>query len=67
MQSAQARADRLSQFATYLSNPFLLNEEVDRFARVTVADINAFASRRLVATNRASLLYAPRQNGEAAA
>jgi predicted Zn-dependent peptidase len=67
MQSAQARADRLSQFATYLATPFLLNEEVDRFSRVTVADVDAFASRRLIETNRASLLYVPRPNGEAAA
>ena len=64
LQSAQSRADKLSQFATYFGNPALVNEQVDRFARVTVADVNRVARERLGRDNRASLLYVPR--GEAA-
>ena len=61
MQSAQARADKLSQFATYLSSPAMLNEQVERFSSVTAAQVNEFAAARLGANNRASLLYVPRQ------
>ena len=60
MQSAQSRADRLSQFATYLSSPESLNEQVAHFTSVTAADINRFATARLGPDNRASLLYVPR-------
>ncbi len=61
MQSAQARADKLSQYATYLGSPQILNEQLDRFAAVTAEQVNEFAAMRLQADNRASLLYVPRQ------
>lgn len=61
MQSAQSRADKLSQYATYLGSPETLNEQVDRFAAVTVEQVNEFAATRLGGDNRASLLYVPRQ------
>lgn len=61
MQSAQSRADKLSQYAIYLGSPQLLNEQVDRFAAVTTEQVNNFAATRLRADNRASLLYVPRQ------
>jgi predicted Zn-dependent peptidase len=61
MQSAQSRADKLSQYATYLGSPEILNQQIERFAAVTAAQVNAFASARLRAENRASLLYVPRQ------
>ncbi len=60
MQSAQSRADRLSQFATYLSSPEVLNEQVSRYTAVTIDAIGRFASGRLGPDNRASLLYVPR-------
>jgi predicted Zn-dependent peptidase len=63
MQSAGERADKLSMFATYFGDPSLLNEQVDRYRRVTAADVTAFAAQRLGRDNRASLLYIPREDG----
>jgi zinc protease len=65
MQSAGDRAERLSLFATYFKNPELVNEQVEQYERVTVADVNAFARERLGEENRASLLFVPRhENAE---
>jgi predicted Zn-dependent peptidase len=63
MQSAGERADKLSMFATYFGNPHLVNEQVDRYRRVTAPAVNAFAADRLGPDNRVSLLYVP-QDGE---
>ncbi|HET6680190.1 MAG TPA: pitrilysin family protein [Gemmatimonadaceae bacterium] len=60
MQSAGERADRLSMFATYFDEPRIVNEELAMFHRVTLADVNAFASRFLGRNNRVSLLYIPK-------
>ncbi|MCE9602165.1 MAG: insulinase family protein [Gemmatimonadetes bacterium] len=65
LQSAGARADKLSQFATYKGDPSLVNEEPARHAAVTVEAMNAFARARLGAGNRASLLYVPNAAQEA--
>jgi predicted Zn-dependent peptidase len=59
LQSAGARADKLSQFATYKGDPSLVNEEPARHAAVTVEAMSAFARARMGAENRASLLYVP--------
>jgi zinc protease len=59
MQSAGDRADRLSMFATYFRKPELLNDQPDRYRRVTVDRVNAFVRARLGENNRASLLYVP--------
>jgi zinc protease len=59
MQSAGERADRLSMFATYFGNPGLINEQLDRYERVTESAVNAFVRERLVPNNRRSLLYVP--------
>jgi predicted Zn-dependent peptidase len=64
LQSAGSRADRLSQFATYLGDPSRLNEEPTRFAAVTPDRVNAFAKARLVRENRAVLAYVPREAAE---
>jgi zinc protease len=70
LQSAQSRADKLSQFATYLGDPALVNREVERYQRVTAADVSRVARERMGQDNRASLLYVPRdagmQDGDAA-
>lgn len=66
LQSAGGRADRLSQFATYLGDPHRLNEEPDRFRAVTLERVNAFAAAHLPREHRAVLAYVP-QAGEAAA
>jgi predicted Zn-dependent peptidase len=63
MQSAGERADKLSMFATYFGDPSLLNEQVDRYRRVTARDVHVFAAERLGRNNRASLLYIPREDG----
>ncbi|HUF26726.1 MAG TPA: pitrilysin family protein [Gemmatimonadaceae bacterium] len=64
MQSAGDRADKLSMFATYLGDPRLVNEQLDRYREVSASRVNAFARERLTAANRAVLLYVPRE-GEA--
>ena len=66
LQSAQGRADKLSQFATYTGDPRQVNVQVGKFGRVTADDVTRFARERLGADNRASLLYVPRANGETA-
>ena len=63
MQSAGERADKLSMFATYFGDPNLLNEQVDRYRRVTASEVTALAAQRLGRDNRASLLYIPREDG----
>ncbi len=60
LQSVAARADRLSQFATYRGDAALLNDEPARHAAVDCAAMTAFARARLGPTNRASLLFVPR-------
>ncbi|MGH7678856.1 MAG: M16 family metallopeptidase [Gemmatimonadaceae bacterium] len=60
LQSASERADRLSMFATYFSDPALINVQVERFASVKASDVNRFVRERLGENNRASLLYVPR-------
>ena len=62
LQSAQARADKLSQFATYFGDPGLVNEQVQKFAAVTVDQVQSFASSQLGVNNRASLLYVPEES-----
>jgi zinc protease len=65
LQSAGDRADRLSMFATYFDNPFLVNEQTERYRSVTKDRVNQFVRDRLAARNRASLIFIPR--GPAAA
>lgn len=64
LQSAGDRADRLSMFATYFGDPELVNQQLDRYQRVTADAVNAFVERTLGADNRASLLYVPRGDGK---
>lgn len=59
LQSAGARADKLSQFATYRGDAALVNAEPERHAAVTVEALAAFARTWLVESNRATLLYVP--------
>jgi len=66
LQSAGARADKLSQFATYKGDASLVNEEPARHAAVTVEAMSAFARARMGAENRASLLYVPQAVEETA-
>lgn len=64
MQSASERADQLSRFATYFGDPSLINGQADRYRAVTADQVNHFARERLVADNRATLLYVPRDEQE---
>ena len=66
LQSASERADRLSMFATYFGDPALVNVQAERYRAVTVEQVNAFVRQRLVHENRASLLYVPREQADAA-
>jgi zinc protease len=67
LQSAGARADRLSQFATYVGDAGRLNEEPERYRAVTLDHVNAFARARLGRENRATLVYVPKAGAEVAA
>jgi zinc protease len=67
LQLAGERADQLSMFATYFGNPALVNEQPERYARVTASDVNRVVRERLTADNRASLVYVPRAQTAAAA
>jgi zinc protease len=66
MQSAGERADKLSQFATYFSDPAQVNAQAARYRAVTADAVNAFARESLGPDNRVSLVYVPRA-AEAAA
>jgi predicted Zn-dependent peptidase len=61
LQSASDRADRLSMYTTYFGDPALVNQQTDRYRGVTAEQVNSFVGERLVADNRASLLYVPRE------
>jgi zinc protease len=59
LQSAGDRADKLSLFATYFGDPALVNEQTERYQRVTAAQVNDLARDLLGEDNRASLVYVP--------
>ena len=59
LQSADSRADRLSQYETYFGDASRVNEELDRYRAISVEDLNACARTLLIAENRASLVYVP--------
>jgi len=59
LQSAGDRADKLSMFATYFGDPALVNEQTERYQRVTAAQVNDLARDLLGEDNRASLVYVP--------
>jgi zinc protease len=60
LESVQSRADKLSQFATYFSDPTLVNEQVAKYRRVRAEHVSSFAQDWCGRDNRASLLYVPR-------
>jgi Predicted Zn-dependent peptidases len=64
LQSAGDRADRLSMFATYFDNPFLVNEQTARYRAVTTDRVNQFVRERLGMSNRASLIFIPKGAAE---
>jgi predicted Zn-dependent peptidase len=66
LQSAGSRADRLSQFATYVGDPSQLNEEPAKYRAVTASQVTAFAKAHLGPERRSTLLYVPRAASEAA-
>jgi len=55
------RADLLSMFELYFSDPGRLNREVDRLRSVSAADVRRFAAERLGADNRAVVTYRPKE------
>jgi predicted Zn-dependent peptidase len=65
LQSAGQRADKLSQYATYFGDPHLVNEELRRFAQVSLEELNA-ATSLLAEDNRVMLSYVPRAAAPAA-
>lgn len=64
LQSAGDRADRLSMFATYFDNPLLVNEQTERYRAVTAQRVNVFLHERLGMSNRASLIFVPKEISE---
>jgi zinc protease len=67
LQSAGDRADRLSMFATYFDNPFLVNEQTERYRAVTKDRVNRFVRAHLGMSNRASLIFVPKDAAESTA
>ena len=67
LQSAGDRADRLSMFATYFDNPFLVNEQTERYRAVTKDRVDQFVRAHLGASNRASLIFVPRHGTDSTA
>ena len=61
LQSASDRADTLSRYATYFGDPALVNEQPARYQRVTAAEVTAFVREWCRDSNRATLLYVPRE------
>ncbi|MEO7039915.1 MAG: pitrilysin family protein [Candidatus Elarobacter sp.] len=59
LQSAGDRADKLSMFATYFGDPSLVNEQTERYQRVTAAQVTSLARELLAEDNRVSLVYVP--------
>ena len=59
LQSASARADQLSRFATYFGDAALVNAQPDRYRAVTADTVNTFAAQYLGRDNRATLIYVP--------
>jgi zinc protease len=66
LQLAGDRADKLSMFATYFGDPGLVNEQMERYERVTAQQVSALARDRLGEDNRVSLLYVPADAGASA-
>jgi zinc protease len=64
LQSAGERADRLSMFATFFKEPRLINEQANRYAAVTVEQVNRIISERFGDDNRANLIYVPKEGVE---
>jgi hypothetical protein len=46
-------------FATYLGDPGLVNEQTERYQRVTSAQVSELAREMLGEDNRVSLVYVP--------
>ena len=61
LQSAGDRADRLSMFATYFDDPHLVNGQAERYRAVTRDRVNHFVRERIGWSNRASLIFVPKQ------
>jgi len=59
LQSAGDRADKLSMFATYFNDPSLVNEQTERYQRVTAEQVTTLARDLLGEDNRVSLVYVP--------
>jgi zinc protease len=64
LQSAGERADRLSMFATFFKDPRLINEQANRYAAVTLEQVNRIISERFGDNNRANLIYMPKEGVE---
>ncbi len=65
LQSASGRADKLSQYATYFSDPERVNTELERYRACTREQLNAAARTLLAADNRATLRFVPREGSGA--
>jgi predicted Zn-dependent peptidase len=63
LQSASGRADKLSQYATYFSDPRRVNSELERYRACSLEQLNVSARRLLGTDNRASLRFVPRAEG----
>jgi predicted Zn-dependent peptidase len=61
LEQASHRADLLSMFELYFSDPERLNREVERLRNVSAVKVRRFAAGRLGPANRAVVTYRPRE------
>jgi zinc protease len=55
-------AENLANYHTYYGDANLINTELDRYKKVTLADINRVAKQYLVKENRLVLYYLPKRS-----
>jgi zinc protease len=65
LQRVDERADQLSMFTSLFDQPERINTELDNYRRVTAEDVREFGARYLVESNRATLVYVPKNGGVA--
>ena len=61
LQKLETRADVFSQLTTYFDDPGGINREIEQYMDLDGRELRDFAAEHLVADNRASLTFVPRE------
>ena len=62
--SVQSIAERLADYRVYFGDASLINSEIERFKKVTPADLQRVAQKYLVTANKVTLNYRPKSEQE---